>query len=333
MAEQRVTDAARGAYAAGPGAPSRSRHGPAGSLARRLFLRVTRPYAAYQRQLDLRLIEAVETLELQCDAQESQIARLAREIHGILEAIEGHQRQLDAVKEPASATPYMAGSPFEPLDRPLVGRALGFIDGGGGRSDSYTAFEDIFRGPEDRVRELQRVYIEILEGRQPVLDIGCGRGEFLDLLRDAGLEYRGVDSDEGMVARARGRGHRVEPGDGIEYLSTVMDDSLGVIFAAQVIEHLPYGRLVELLRRALLKLAPGGMLILETVNPHDPQALKTFWVDPTHQHPLFPEVMLALCRISGFDSAYVFHPGGSGDYERDRQSHGTYAVVAVAAGE
>ena len=78
-------------------------------------------------------------------------------------------------------------------------------------------------------------------------------------------------------------------------------------------------------RRALL---PDGLLIVETVNPHSPTALKNFWFDLTHQHPVFPEVLLTLCRSIGFRSAYVFHPGGTGDVDRDRTQAGDYALIA-----
>ena len=105
--------------------------------------------------------------------------------------------------------------------------------------DDYVAFEDVFRLSEDVIRERQRPYMSLLGGRQPVLDAGCGRGEFLDLelLRDAGAPARGVDLDPGMVARARGKGVDVEQGDLVAHLERVADGSLGVLFAAQVVEH------------------------------------------------------------------------------------------------
>ncbi|MFL5830085.1 MAG: FkbM family methyltransferase, partial [Solirubrobacteraceae bacterium] len=89
--------------------------------------------------------------------------------------------------------------------------------------------------------------------------------------------------------------------------------------------------LLRLLRAAALKLRPGGRLVLESVNPHSPLALKHFWIDPTHHHPLFPEVVLALCRISGFASGYIWFPGGSGDAENDRTEQLDYSVVAERA--
>ena len=102
----------------------------------------------------------------------------------------------------------------------------------------------------------------------------------------------------------------------------------GVVFASQVIEHLPYPRLLRFLGAARAKLRPAGLLIVETPNPHYPLALRNFWIDPTHQHPLFPEVVLALCRLSGFTGGYIWHPGGIGDPDQDRTAQPDYAIVA-----
>jgi SAM-dependent methyltransferase len=131
-----------------------------------------------------------------------------------------------------------------------------------------------------------------------------------------------------MVARSRAKGLDVEQGDVVAYLDRVADESLGAVFAAQVVEHLPYEHLLAFLRLCSQKLTPGGLLIAETVNPHAPGALKNFWFDLSHQHPIFPEVLLTLCRSIGFASAYVFHPGGSGDVDRDREQMGDYALIA-----
>ena len=116
----------------------------------------------------------------------------------------------------------------------------------------------------------------------------------------------------------------------MEFLVKQEDASLGAIFSAQFIEHLPAGLLPELLEIARTKLLPDGVFIAETVNPHSPRALKAFWIDPTHQHPLFPETMLALCRLTGFEEGEIVFPLGSGDLETDLRLCGEYAVVAGA---
>jgi glycosyltransferase involved in cell wall biosynthesis/SAM-dependent methyltransferase len=253
----------------------------------------------------------------------------------ILERINDLDRAHQRLEAQAHALPYMDGDPFVVTDEPGVGKVQGYRDATAGRgTDVYRSFEDIFRGSEEFIRERQRRFIPLLDGHGPVLDFGCGRGELLDLLREAGIEYAGVDSDEGMLDRCRAKGHEnLELGDGIGYLERCPEASFGAVFCAQVIEHLPFETLVrffELSRRAL---RPGGVLIAETVNPHSPSALKAFWVDLTHQHPIFPEVALALTRGVGFERAYVFHPNGNGDIESDRFTTGEYAVVAQTAAE
>jgi SAM-dependent methyltransferase len=152
------------------------------------------------------------------------------------------------------------------------------------------------------------------------------------LLAEAGIDAEGVDLNPAMVERARAKGRDVKHGDGIEYLAGKPDASLGVIFAAQVIEHLPYERLLDFLRLAARKLKPEGLLIAETVNPHPLNAFKAFWLDPTHERPIFPELAVTLCRLNGFGSARVFFPTGDGDYERDRRVEPAYAVVAAREG-
>jgi SAM-dependent methyltransferase len=202
---------------------------------------------------------------------------------------------------------------------------LGYRDG----SDApvFAGFEDLFRGPESLVRDRQRPYLDIIGRRAPVVDLGCGRGEMMQLLAEAGIEAFGVDLDEAMVDRARVNGC-VHHGDAIDFLIKQADGSLGAIFSAQFIEHLPPARLPELLDVARAKLRPDGVFIAETVNPHSPRALKVFWVDPTHRHPLFPETMLALCRLAGFGAARVMFPLGSDDLATDLRKCGEYAVVA-----
>jgi hypothetical protein len=91
---------------------------------------------------------------------------------------------------------------------------------------------------------------------------------------------------------------------------------------------MPAPTLADFVDAARQALRPGGRLIVETVNPHSVVALKAFWLDMTHQHPLFPEVVLEVCRQSGFDSGFVMHPGGQGDIESDRYAMTAYAVVA-----
>jgi SAM-dependent methyltransferase len=174
-----------------------------------------------------------------------------------------------------------------------------------GAVPDYFAFEARMRGSTGEVRARQRVYVDDFREAAPVLDVGCGRGELLSLLREAGVEARGVDADSDMVAFARGEGLAVEQADAIEYLEGLEDGSLGGIFAGQVVEHFPPGSLQALLGLAARKLRPGGLLVAETINPLSPLALRNYFADLTHAQPLVPETLALLAGQAGFQETEV----------------------------
>jgi O-antigen chain-terminating methyltransferase len=164
----------------------------------------------------------------------------------------------------------------------------------------YFAFEARMRGSTGAVRERQRPYVDDFRDAAPVLDLGCGRGEFLALLLEAGVDARGVDADADMVAYAKGEGLDVEQADALAYLEGLADGSVGGIFAAQVVEHLPPVTLVRLLELAAAKLRPGGVFVAETINPLSPLALRSYFADLTHAQPLVPETLALLAEQAGF---------------------------------
>lgn len=303
---------------------------------RRLSLRLGRPRAVHQHTVDRELLAASNAVERTLVELTTALDELRRRVANSnvrLGAVEGVLGPIDAFVSASRSLPDYRALALERFEAEGAGKVIGYRNDAQAvaPSDDYVAFEDVFRLSEDVIRERQRPYLSLVDGRHPVLDVGCGRGEFLELLRADGVAARGVDLDPGMVARARAKGLEVEQGDAVAYLENLPDGSLGAVFAAQVVEHLPYEQLIAFMRLAEQKLQPGGRLIVETVNPHAPGALKNFWLDLTHQHPIFPEVLLTLCRGIGFGSAYVFHPGASGDAEVDRQHAGDYAIVAGRA--
>src|SRR2546427_150844 len=169
----------------------------------------------------------------------------------------------------------------------------------------YFAFESRMRGSVESVRDRQRRYVGDFRGQAPVLDVGCGRGELVALLGEAGVEASGVDADADMVAYARGDGLDVEQADAVLYLEGVTDGSLGGIFMGQVVEHLPPATLVRVLELAVAKLRPGGLLVAETINPLSPLALRNYFADLTHAQPLVPETLQLLARQAGFAEAGI----------------------------
>jgi glycosyltransferase involved in cell wall biosynthesis/SAM-dependent methyltransferase len=337
----------------GPEIPIRapSRFGPIGVLLRRVVFRLLRPYIARHNEFDTAVVEALgefdKRIGAMAEAQREGQAGIERslaevdargaDLGGRVEDVDRrvHGQLLElrvasaALAERLNAVPYMADPGlFRMTDRDGQDRLGYSSQQAGGALAPYRAFEDIFRGSEEFIRDRQRAYVELLTGHEPVLDVGCGRGELLDLLREAGIAARGIDVDEGMVTHCREKGHDVSVAEATDYLSAQADQSLGVVVALQVVEHMPYEMLVRFLDLVRTKLAPDGVFVFETVNPHSIPALKTFWVDLTHEKPIFPEVALALCRVFGFEAAEVLFPNGVGDLERDRMEQGEYAVVA-----
>jgi SAM-dependent methyltransferase len=167
----------------------------------------------------------------------------------------------------------------------------------------YLELERRYRGTEEEIRERIAAYLPYLKDLPgPVLDLGCGRGEALALLRDHGIAGRGVDSSERMVQLCRDRGLDAEVGDLFARLAGVAEGSLGGVISFHVIEHLPGPALDRLVRLAGRALKPGGVLILETPNPLSVVvAARNFWLDPTHVRPVHPESLKLMYELAGFD--------------------------------
>jgi SAM-dependent methyltransferase len=263
--------------------------GPKGLIKR--FLRklmrwYVEPLAADQRVYNSSLLKLVDALSERADAaatSNDRAQQLLRELEERLTRVERRGGGGVAAAPPATvaAQPAAAALP------------------------DYFAFESRMRGSVEAIRERQRRYVEDFRGAAPVLDVGCGRGELLDLLREAGIEARGIDADADMVAYARGEGLDVEQADLVAYLERLEDGSLGGIFMGQVVEHLPPGVLVRSLELAARKLRPGGLLVAETINPLSPLALRHYFADLTHAQPLVPETLELLARQSGFAETEV----------------------------
>lgn len=174
-------------------------------------------------------------------------------------------------------------------------------------SDSlYAAIEDRFRGAPDVIALRQSRYLPHLgevNATRPVLDLGCGRGEWLGLLTEHGVEAVGVDSNEVFVSQCRARGFTVRHGDLLAALRSVDNESLGAVSMFQVAEHLPLGYLENVLAEAHRALDTGGVLIVEIPNVETLRVgAATFWIDPTHHRPIFPEFLVLLVERAGFTS-------------------------------
>jgi SAM-dependent methyltransferase len=260
-------------------------------LAKRLLRKTMRwyvePLAQQQRSFNDAALKLIDALFEELDRAAADLGGRAR----LLAELE--ERLVRLERRPAGARATVAAQP--------AADAL----------PDYFAFESRMRGSTEVVRERQRPYVEELRAHAPVLDVGCGRGELLALLRDAGVDASGVDGDADMVSYARGEGLEVEQADLLAHLDAQPDASLGAIFAGQVVEHLPPGALVRFLESAHAKLREGGVLIAETINPLSPLALRNYFADLTHAQPLVPETLAQLVRHAGFrevETRYLHEP-------------------------
>ena len=164
----------------------------------------------------------------------------------------------------------------------------------------YFQLERHFRGTEEEVRARQRFYLPLFQGRKNVLDIACGRGEFLELMRETGAGCRGIDLNPDMVGCCLEKGLDAVEADVFRYLETVPDGSLDGIFCAQFVEHLEPQAYIRLVSRCAAKLAASGILAVETQNPECLAVFtKTFFLDPTHVRPIPPAQMRFLFAEAG----------------------------------
>jgi SAM-dependent methyltransferase len=196
----------------------------------------------------------------------------------------------------------------------------------------YLAFEDRFRGSREDIRARFESYLPFFEGASDVLDVGCGRGEFLELLGRTGVSARGIDLNHEMIETCRESGLDVTEADAVGYLSTLPDESLGGLFAAQVVEHLQPGYLLSFLELAFHKLRPGGSIVLETLNPSCWVAFFESYIrDITHAWPLHPETLQFLVVASGFTSADIEYRSPVADADKLQPVTVTAAVGPVLA--
>jgi 2-polyprenyl-3-methyl-5-hydroxy-6-metoxy-1,4-benzoquinol methylase len=173
----------------------------------------------------------------------------------------------------------------------------------------YFRFENRYRGFEAAIKKKQEMYLPFFKSADQVLDIGCGRGEFLSLLKENGIAASGIDLNEDMVHICKKSGLSAEKVNAFDYLKTLEDGSLGGIFAAHVIEHVGNDRLREFVQLCSNKLKSGGTLIYETPNPHSIVVSSTsFYLDLTHINPIHPETiqfLLDSCGIAKSEIKYL----------------------------
>lgn len=184
----------------------------------------------------------------------------------------------------------------------------------------YLEFENKFRGNEDDIQENVTFYAELLKregldyNTYPIVDIGCGRGELLSVLKRYSLNATGVDINYAMVKRANELGLRAEQADAIKYLARVKPGSLGAVTGMHIIEHIPFESLLEMFDHTYKALADGGIAAFETPNPENMLvSTYSFYMDPSHLHPLPPPLIVHALETVGFTDVEVVYRHDAGE--------------------
>lgn len=176
--------------------------------------------------------------------------------------------------------------------------------------DFYFAFEEHFRGSSEEIGKRLSIYLAYLsqtpEGPEPVVDIGSGRGEWLELLRGAGYAAVGVDCDPAMISYGRSRSLEIVQADGLSYLTSLADESVRAVSAFHLFEHLPFDVTLRLLKEIVRVVRPGGVALIETPNPHNILVgACNFYNDPTHLRPIPSELLSFAAEYCGLTNTSV----------------------------
>jgi len=255
-----------------------------------------------QASFNALILEAANGVVAALERNRAAIDRESRRFDGVSEdlgrwkrAAEKEARRRDSAQDTRIAYLEALSSRSTSLSSPSVGNAPTLPE------SVYALFEERFRGSPGEVAEKQKFYLPFLWNVPgPVLDAGCGRGEFLRLLKDQGIVARGVDSNGLAVEVCRAAGLDVRKGDAIDAIAAAPPASLGAVVAFQVVEHWPAAATFRFLAEARRAIAPGGVLIVETVNTDSLSAMNAFYLDPTHVRPVPPEALRFLCDAAGF---------------------------------
>jgi O-antigen chain-terminating methyltransferase len=244
---------------------------------KRLMLRALRLVTRPQATFNVRVLQGARDLERALLALKEERVRELADL----------RRDIDLLHARFSAAPASSGAAEPPRSEALPD---GF----------YVRFEEKFRGAEAAVRERQQAYSEFFRGCPgTVLDCGCGRGEFLEVLAAAGVRAEGVDTNTVSVELAQRKKLSVRRQDLFERLRQA-PGGFGGISALQLVEHLEPRAVFEFLRLAHEALLPGGLLLLETVNPDSVYALRAYRLDPTHRWPVPSQTLDLMAREAGF---------------------------------
>lgn len=264
-----------------------------------------RAHAQSQRQFEESLIHLLQSVTAFVDTRDRHVGitvqdEVTPQVSAVRQAVLALKRELESTQHrdaegertlhPALSTP----APAPSTEHPALSTAI------------YVGFEDRFRGSQADIRARVQDYVALFAGATNVLDVGCGRGEVLELFHEAGIPARGIDLNPSMIEVCRERGLEATTADAVGYLESQPDASVGGLLAIQVVEHLEGAYLSRFLELAFHKLTPGATMVLETINP-------TCWVaffesyirDMSHKWPLHPDTLQFVVEAHGFSQVGV----------------------------
>jgi 2-polyprenyl-3-methyl-5-hydroxy-6-metoxy-1,4-benzoquinol methylase len=250
--------------------------------------------------------DALDTREQRYDARNSALTHAYEELREIVGLAQQSTLSLKRAVETLQTAGPGAGQSAAARTTASAPAATPSATGPDTNAFKYVAFEDRFRGSSDDIRARLLDYLPLFEGASNVLDVGCGRGELLELLRERQIDARGIDVNDAMVEACRSRGLVAERADALTFVSQQPDASLGGLIAIQVVEHLEPAYLMQLIETAFHKLRPGAPLVLETINAACWTAFFESYIrDFTHVRPLHPETLRYLVQAGGFSTAEI----------------------------
>jgi O-antigen chain-terminating methyltransferase len=260
--------------------------------------------------LKLKLAEAKTYFDTKIIEMEFKFKQQNIEIYEIKNTADYLKNSLVQIEQRINDIPEVAG---KAAGKTSTGKLQNLTDEISHNLDSlYVFLEDNLRGRRDEIKKRLQVYIPIIKKsntglkNSPILDIGCGRGEWLELLKETGLHASGLDLNKIMIRICKERGFKVKEGEALSFLKDLSDHSLGAVTCFHLIEHYGFEFLVGLLKEILRVLKPGGLVILETPNPDNVLVGScNFYLDPTHNKPLPSPLIKLVLESCGFSKVKI----------------------------
>jgi SAM-dependent methyltransferase len=223
-------------------------------------------------------------------------AQVEKQIDDLIERLQ--KSRMDIAQQETRLSRLLEGTVSTPVQQPQHPEQDHLLD------SLYFSLEDVLRGTPEQIKEEVKIYLPVLQDAgisSDILDVGCGRGEWLQVLREAGLQARGIDTNRILVQQCKDLSLDVEEREALEFLGSLADGSLNAVTAFHFAEHLPLETLVKFLDEAGRALKPGGLIILETPNPENLLVGScNFYLDPTHKNPIPVPTLKLLLEARGF---------------------------------